>query len=54
MDYYTEIKKHLVNNEIIKKVKDYSKHRSDLTTYYNIGELLLLPDKQYGKGIIKE
>ena len=54
MDYYTEIKKHLVNNEIIKKVKDYSKHRSDLTTYYNIGELLSKADKQYGKGIIKE
>ena len=54
MDYYAEIKEQLVNNEIIKKVKDYSKNRSDLTTYYNIGKLLSKADKQYGKGIIKE
>ena len=54
MDYYAEIKEQLVNNEIIKKVKDYSKNRSALTTYYNIGKLLSKADKQYGKGIIKE
>ena len=54
MNYYAEIKSELINNEITKKVKDYSKNRSDLTTYYNIGKLLPLPDKQYGKGIMKE
>lgn len=54
MDYYNEIKEQIVNNEIIKKVKDYSKNRSDLTAYYNIGKLLSKADKQYGKGIIKE
>ena len=37
MDYYNEIKNELINNEIYKKVKDYSKNRSDLNTYYNVG-----------------
>lgn len=54
MDFYNEIKEQIVNNKITKKVKDYSKNRSDLTTYYNIGKLLPLPDKQYGKVIMKE
>ena len=30
MNYYNEIKTELINNEITKKVKDYSKNRSDL------------------------
>ena len=54
MDYYAEIKEQLVNNEIIKKVKDYSKNRSDLTTYYNVGKLLSDAGKHYGEGVIKE
>ena len=37
MNYYNEIKKELINNEIYKKVKDYSKNKSDLTTSYNVG-----------------
>ena len=41
MDYYKEIKHELINNEIYKKVKDYSKNRSDLNTYYNVGKLLV-------------
>ena len=32
MNYYREIKEELINNEITKKVKDYSKNRSDLNT----------------------
>ena len=54
MNYYSEIKNELINNEITKKVKDYSKNRSDLTTYYNVGKLLGEAGKQYGEGIIKE
>ena len=38
MNYYNEIKNKLINNEITKKVKDYSKNKSDLTAYYNVGE----------------
>ena len=54
MNYYSEIKNELINNEITKKVKDYSKNRSDLTAYYNVGKLLSEAGKQYGEGIIKE
>ena len=54
MNYYAEIKSELINNEITKKVKDYSKNRSDLTTYYNVGKLLSEAGKHYGEGIIKE
>ena len=54
MNYYTEIKNELINNEITKRVKDYSKNRSDLTTYYKVGKLLSEAGKHYGEGIIKE
>ena len=54
MNYYKKIKNELINNEITKKVKDYSKNRSDLTTYYNVGKLLSDAGKHYGEGIIKE
>ena len=53
MNYYNEIKNELVNNEIYKKVKDYSKNRNDLKTYYNVGKLLSDAGKHYGEGIIK-
>ena len=54
MNYYDEIKNELINNEVTKKVKDYSKNRSDLNTYYNVGKLLAEAGKHYGEGIIKE
>ena len=54
MNYYNEIKENLINNEVTKKVKDYSKNRSDLNTYYNVGKLLAEAGKHYGEGIIKE
>ena len=54
MNYYEEIKTELINNEITKRVKDYSKNRSDLNTYYNVGKLLSEAGKHYGEGIIKE
>ena len=54
MNYYNEIKENLINNEFTKKVKDYSKNRSDLNTYYNVGKLLAEAGKHYGEGIIKE
>ena len=54
MNYYNEIKTELINNEITKKVKNYSINRSDLTTYYNVGKLLAEAGKHYGEGIIKE
>ena len=54
MNYYNEIKTELINNEIYKKVKDYSKNKSDLTTYYNVGKLLSEAGKHYGESIIKK
>jgi len=54
MNYYNEIKEQIINNEITKRVKDYSKNRSDLNTYYNVGKLLAEAGKRYGEGIIKE
>ena len=54
MNYYNEIKTELINNEITKRVKDYSKNRSDLNAYYNVGKLLSEAGKHYGEGIIKE
>ena len=54
MNYYNEIKNELINNEVYKKVKDYSKNRSDLKTYYNVGKLLSEAGKHYGEGIIKK
>ncbi len=54
MNYYENIKTEILNNEITKKVKDYSKNKSDLTTYYNVGKLLSEAGKCYGEGIVKE
>ena len=54
MNYYSEIKTQILNNEITKRVKDYSKNKSDLTTHYNVGKLLSEAGKHYGEGIIKE
>ena len=54
INYYDEIKNELVNNEITKKVKDYSKNRSDLNTYYNVGKLLAEAGNKYGDNIIGE
>ena len=54
MNYYEKIKNELINNEVYKKVKDYSKNRSDLNTYYKVGKLLNDAGKSYGEGIIKK
>lgn len=59
LNYYKIIKEELINNEVYKRVKDYSKNKSDLRTYYNVGKLLI--DAQggekrakYGDQLIKE
>ena len=59
MNYYENIKEILVNNEITKRVKDYSKNKSDLDSYYNVGKLLVEAQggekrSKYGDGLIKE
>ena len=52
INYYDEIKKELLNNEITKKVKNYSINKSDLNTYYNVGKLLAEAGKHYGENVI--
>ena len=59
MNYYELIKQELINNEVYKKVKDYSKNRSDLQAYYNVGKMLVEAQggdsrAKYGDGLIKE
>ena len=59
MNYYNEIKTKLIDNEVYKKVKDYSKNRNELNTYYDVGKLLIEAQggedrAKYGDGLIKE
>ena len=59
MNYYNEIKNELINNEVYKRVKDYSKNKNELSTYYNVGKLLIEAQggeerAKYGDGLIKE
>ena len=42
INYYKEIKDTLVKNEIYKRVKDYSKNKSDLNAYYEVGRLIVV------------
>ena len=59
MNYYNEIKRELINNEVYNKVKEYSTNRNELEVYYQVRKLLI--DAQggearakYGDGLIKE
>ena len=54
MNYYNEIKNKIIDNEITKKVKDYSKEINKVITYYEIGKLLNEAGKHYGDNIIEE
>ena len=59
MNYYNEIKTKLIDNEIYKKVKDYSKSKNELNTYYEVGKLLIEAQggedrAKYGDELIKE
>ena len=59
LNYYNEIKEVFVKNEIYKKVKDYSKNRSDLNAYFEVGRLIVEAQggearAKYGNRLIKE
>ena len=54
MNYYDEIKNKLTQEEIYARVKDYSKERHKIETYYEVGKMLSEAGKHYGEGIIKE
>lgn len=52
MNYYNEIKNKLIDNEVYSKVKDYSKERHNLITYYAVGKLIFEAGNVYGENII--
>jgi hypothetical protein len=54
INYYDEIKNKLIDNEIYNRVKDYSKERNKVITYFEVGKLLDEAGKHYGENIIKE
>ncbi|MBQ8892494.1 MAG: DUF1016 family protein [Bacilli bacterium] len=54
MNYYNEIKSKLIDNEVYVKVKDYSKERNTVITYFEIGRLLNEAGGKYGDNIIDE
>ena len=54
MNYYNEIKNKLIDNEVYSKVKDYSKERNKVITYFEIGKLLNEAGGKYGDNIIDE
>ena len=59
MNYYNEIRNKLIDNEVYKRVKDYSKNRNEISTYYEVGRLLIEAQggenrAKYGDGLIKE
>ena len=54
MNYYNEIKNKIIDNEVYSKVKDYSKERHKVITYFEIGKLLNEVGGRYGDNIIDE
>ena len=52
MKYYNEIKNKLINDEVYSKVKDYSKERHKVITYFEIGRLLDEAGNKYGDNIL--
>ncbi len=54
MNYYNEIKNKLIDDEIYSKMKDYSKERHKVITYFEIGKLLNEAGGKYGDNIIDE
>ena len=59
INYYNQIKETLIKNETYKKVKDYSKNKSDLNAYFEVGRLIVEAQggekrAKYGNKLIKE
>ena len=52
VNYYDKIKEKLLKNEIYGKVKDYSKERNKVLTYFEVGKLLSEAGKKYGNDVI--
>ena len=51
-DYYILIKNKLIDNEIYEKVKENSKEKNRVNTYFEIGRLLKEAGSRYGDNVI--
>ena len=54
MNYYKKIKNKIIDNEVYSKIKDYSKEKHKVLTYFEIGKLLTEAGGKYGDNIIEE
>ena len=52
--YYNEIKNKIIDNKVYFKVKNYSKEKHRVITYFEIGKLLTEAGGKYGDSIIDE
>ena len=52
MNYYNEIKNKIIDNELYSRVKDYSKERYKVITYFEIGKLLNDAGGKYGDNLL--
>lgn len=52
-EYYNEIKNRIIDNEIYSKVKDYTKERNRVITYFEIGKILSEAGSKYGDKVIE-
>lgn len=52
MNYYDQIKNIIIDAETFDKIKDYSKNRNRVNSYYEIGKLLSGAAGAYGENII--
>ena len=49
INYYNEIKNNFIDEEIYSKVKNYSKEKHRVETYYKNGKLLNEAESHYGE-----
>ena len=51
---YCQIENKILNHELYQNIKDYSKERNKVATYYEIGKILNEAGGKYGDNIINE
>ena len=54
MNYYSEIKNKVIDNEVYSNVKDYSKERHKVITYFEVGKLFDEAGSRYGDNILND
>ncbi len=54
MNYYNLIKNKIIDDEIYSKIKNYSKEKHKVVTYFEIGKILSEVGRKYGNHIIED